>query len=331
MSLTDRLKKAVKIDNGVKMLDEVKDVNPPITTECPMLNVALNGRVDGGLKPGVTIMAGEEQTFKTNYGILLMKAFQTQYPDGIVLFYDNEGGATPEYFATMGVDPARVLVIPIANIEEMQFNMVSQLDEITLDDKVFIMVDSIGQMASKKELEDALAEKSVVDLTRAKSLKSLYRLITPYINMKGVYTYFIAHTYKSMGSFIPTDVVAGGKGLAYAANFIGIVSRAKEKEGSDYVGNRFTIKVEKSRFVRRESKIPVVATFEDGVMPYSGLSDIAEECGIIEKVRRRGIYLVFGDKEIKEKDSTGKEAKAFWDAVFANSDLGDCIAKKYLL
>ncbi len=331
MSLTDRLLKSVKINHGASVLSEaLKEDVPTVKTPIPILNTFYNGDPEGGLTPGVNVMAGESQTFKTSYGLVSLKAFQDQYEDGICLFYDSENGATPKSFVDYNIDTSRVILIPITNVEELKFNIVSALEEIKKGEKVFIFVDSIGNLASKKEVEDAINENSAADMSRAKAIKSLFRIITPMVNLKHIFTYFIAHTYKTMGMFA-TDVISGGSGIIYSADTIGIVSRSKEKDGSDLIGHTFTIKVEKSRFVRRESKFPIVASFEDGVYPYSGLSDIAAECGIIEKVRRRGMYLKFQDQEIKERDGAMAGAKEFWDFVFANSDLAECIKQKYSL
>jgi hypothetical protein len=147
---------------------------------------------------------------------------------------------------------------------------------------VIIFIDSVGNLASKKEVEDALDGKSVADMTRARVMKSLWRIVTPHLTTKDIPCIAVNHTYQTMEMFSKA-VMSGGTGGMYSANQVFIIGKAQEKEGTDLVGYNFTINIEKSRFVREKSKFPFLVTFEGGINKYSGLLDIALEGGYVTK------------------------------------------------
>ena len=139
-----------------------------IPTSIPVVNVALSGRLDGGLTPGLTMWAGPSKHFKTAFSLLMAKAYQDKYEDAVILFYDSEFGTPQSYFDSFGIDTERVIHTPITDVEQLKFDVMNQLKEIERGDHVIIVIDSIGNLASKKEVEDALEQKSVGDMTRAK-------------------------------------------------------------------------------------------------------------------------------------------------------------------
>ena len=210
MSLKDKLIKNSTIDY-TSTLTESKIYNKKdmIQTSVPMINVALGGSIDGGLTPGLTMIAGQSKHFKTGFSLLLASAFLKKYEDGVVLFYDSEFGTPQSYFETFGIDLDSVIHTPITDVEELKHDIMKQLKDIEREDKVFILVDSIGNLASKKEVEDALDGKSVADMTRAKQLKSLFRMVTPHLSLKDIPMAVVNHTYKEIGMF-PKDIVGGG-------------------------------------------------------------------------------------------------------------------------
>lgn len=183
-----------------------KDIIP---TDLPILNIAFSGDVDGGLISGLTLIAGESKSFKTLLSLYCLAAYFKKYPDSICLFYDSEFGVTPQYLKQFGIDPSRIIHIPIEHIEQLKFDIVKRLEQITRKDKVFIFLDSLGNLASKKEVEDATDEKSVADMTRAKSIKSLFRIVTPHLTMKDIPMVAVNHIYKEQGLF-PKNIVSGG-------------------------------------------------------------------------------------------------------------------------
>jgi preprotein translocase subunit YajC len=210
MSLMDKLKKNSTIKETA-ILSESKffDEGDKVVTSVPAINVALTGELDGGFGSGLIVFAGPSKHFKTSFTLLMMKAYLDKHKDAIALFYDSEFGSPQSYFESFGIDLKRVLHTPVANIEELKFDIMKQLSEIKRGDKVFIALDSAGNIASKKEVDDALEGKSVADMTRAKSLKSLFRMITPELTIKQLPMVVVNHTYKEQGLY-PKDIVSGG-------------------------------------------------------------------------------------------------------------------------
>jgi RecA/RadA recombinase len=305
-----------------------------IPTDLPILNIAFSGSVDGGLLPGLTVIAGMSKTFKTMMSLYCMKAYLDRYPEGIALLYDSEFGITPEYIQSFEIDIDRVVHIPIKDVEELKFDIVSKLDEISAKDKVFIMIDSIGNLASKKELEDAQNEKSVADMSRAKSLKSLFRIITPYLTTRSIPCIAINHVYQEIGLY-PKSIVSGGTGIMYSSNTVFIIGKAQEKDGTELAGWKFTINIEKSRYVKEKSKLPFVVTYERGIQKWNAVFDLAIEAGYIIKPKKGWYQTVDPETgEISEKNF--REAQMIQDDVYfenliQNAEFKTFVERKYKL
>jgi RecA/RadA recombinase len=283
MSLLEKLKKNSTIkDSAILSKSKFFTDKDVVSTAVPMINVALSGALDGGLTPGLTMWAGPSKHFKTAFSLLMAKAYMDKYPDAILLFYDSEFGTPVKYFETFGIDMERVLHTPLTDIEQLKFDIMQQLQEINRGDKLMIILDSIGNLASKKEVEDALEGKSVADMSRAKQVKSLFRMVTPHLTIKDIPMVVVNHTYKEIGMF-PKDIVGGGTGSYYSADNIYILGRQQEKDGTEITGYNFIINVEKSRYVREKSKIPVNVSFEGGINKYSGLLDVLMEGNFVSK------------------------------------------------
>lgn len=302
-----------------------------IPTSIPVINIALSGRLDGGLTPGLTMWAGPSKHFKTAFSLLMAKAYLEKYEDAALLFYDSEFGTPQSYFDSFGIPMDRVLHTPITDVEQLKFDIMKQLSEIESGDKVIIIVDSIGNLASKKEVEDAMNEKSVADMSRAKQIKSLFRMVTPHLTMKDIPMVVVNHTYKEISMF-PKDIVGGGTGSYYSADNIYIIGRQQEKEGKDVVGYNFIINVEKSRHVREKAKIPVTVTHGGGISRWSGLLDIAMDGGFV--VKPSNGWYSRTDSETGEVEDTKFRAKdtntsEFWMPVLKNPKFRDYIQNTY--
>jgi len=325
-ALLDKLKKNSTIKDTSILADSkffnAKDV---IQTPVPMINVALSGRLDGGLVPGLTMFAGPSKHFKTAFALLLAKAYLDKYEDAVVLFYDSEFGSPQSYFNSFGIDTKKVVHTPITDIEQLKHDSMAQLNNIERGDHVIVIVDSVGNLASKKEVEDALDGKSVADMSRAKQMKSLFRMVTPHLTLKDIPMVVVNHTYKEIGMF-PKDIVSGGTGSYYSADNIYIIGRQQEKEGTELTGYNFIINVEKSRHVREKSKIPVEVSFEGGISKWSGLLDVALEGGFVVKPSNGWYSRAGDDQKFRAKDTYTKE---FWLPVLSNKEFQDFIAKKY--
>jgi len=327
----DKLKKNSKIKtteilNQSKFFNE-KEMTP---TDVPMVNVALSGSVDGGIAAGLTVLAGPSKHFKTSFALLMASAYLKRHPEAVVLFYDSEFGSPQSYFEQFDIDPERVLHTPIANVEELKFDLIGQLEELDRNDDVIIVIDSIGNLASKKEMEDALNEKSVADMSRAKALKGLFRMATPYLTMKNIPLLAINHTYKEIGLF-PKDIVGGGTGIYYSADNIWILGRQQDKKGTEIQGYHFVINVEKSRYVKEKSKIPITVSWDGGVRSYSGLLDVALAGGYVTKPSNgwyQSSVSANGEDGIKVRYDQTLE-KDFWEPIFAETDFKEFVKRQY--
>jgi RecA/RadA recombinase len=274
--------------------------------------------------------AGPSKHFKTAFSLLMAKSYLDKYEDAALLFYDSEFGTPQSYFDSFGIDTNRVLHTPLTDIEQLKFDIMSQLTQLERGDKLIIIVDSIGNLASKKEVEDALAEKSVADMSRAKQVKSLFRMVTPHLNLKDIPMIVVNHTYMEIGMF-PKAIVGGGTGSYYSADNIFIIGRQQEKEGTEIVGYNFIINVEKSRYVKEKSKIPVTVSFDGGISKWSGLLDLALESGHVVKPSNGWYSKVDEDGVIEDKKYRIKETdtKEFWLPLLQQKTFQDFIGNKY--
>ena len=332
MSVIDKIKKNSTIkESGVLSKSKFFTDKDMIPTAIPVMNVALSGSLDGGLSSGLTIMAGPSKHFKTSFSLLLAKAYLDKYPDAALLFYDSEFGTPQDYFTSFGIDTDRVIHSPITDIEQLKFDIVNQIKLFERTDKIMILIDSVGNLASKKETEDALDGKSVADMTRAKQLKSLFRMVTPHLTLKDIPLVVVNHTYKTQEMF-SKDVVSGGTGIYYSSDTIFIIGRQQEKEGTEVVGYNFIINVEKSRFVKEKSKIPISVSFDGGISTWSGLMDLALESGQCVKPKNGWYAKVnLSTGEIIEKNYRLKDTdtKAFWSDILKDEKFKMFIEGKY--
>lgn len=302
-----------------------------IKLKTPILNVAFSADLQGGYEPGVTLVAGPSKHFKSNLCMVFVQAYLEQYPDAICIFYDSEFGTNKGYWQSSGIDPDRVLHIPVTNIEELKFDMMKKLEEINRGDKIIFFIDSIGNLASKKEVEDALKENSAADMSRAKQIKSYFRMITPHITMKDIPLFAIMHTYQSIELF-PKTIVSGGTGGMLSANSVFIMGRAQEKENDEIAGWNFTLNVEKSRTLKEKSKIPLLVTYEGGINKYSGLIDLALESGHVVNPKKgwyAKVNMETGEPiqpNIRLKQTYNDE---FWSDILADPTFNEFIQKKY--
>jgi RecA/RadA recombinase len=326
MSILDKIKKNSTIkDTSILATSKFFTKKDMIPTSIPVINVALSGRLDGGLTPGLTMWAGPSKHFKTAFSLLMAKSYLDKYEDAALLFYDSEFGTPQSYFDAFGIDTERVVHTPITDIEQLKFDVMQQLQNVERGDKLMVVIDSIGNLASKKEVEDALDQKSVADMSRAKQMKSLFRMVTPHLTLKDIPMVVVNHTYKEIGMF-PKDIVGGGTGSYYSADNIFILGRQQEKDGTEITGYNFIINVEKSRYVKEKSKIPVSVSFDGGISKWSGLLDLALESGHVTKPKAGWYQKAGEEKNYREKDT---ETKDFWMPILMDKTFYDFVKNKY--
>ena len=332
MSILDKIKKNSSIkDSAILAKSKFFNNKDMIQTAVPIINVALSGKLDGGLTPGLTMWAGPSKHFKTAFSLLMAKSYLDKYEDAALLFYDSEFGTPQSYFDSFGIDTNRVLHTPLTDIEQLKFDIMSQLTNLERGDKLIIVIDSIGNLASKKEVDDALDGKSVADMSRAKQVKSLFRMVTPHLSLKDIPMVVVNHTYMEIGMF-PKAIVGGGTGSYYSADNIFIIGRQQEKEGTEVVGYNFIINVEKSRYVKEKSKIPVTVSFDGGISKWSGLLDLALESKHVVKPTNGWYSKVdsaTGEVEEKKYRIKDTDTKEFWMPIIKDKTFQEFIENKY--
>jgi RecA/RadA recombinase len=334
MSLIERLQKNSTIKLTAPLMESrVFGKKEMAQTPVPMVNVALSGRLDGGLTPGLLMLAGPSKHFKSAFALLMAAAYQKKHKDAVVLFYDSEFGTPQSYFESFGVDLDRVIHTPITDVEQLKFDITKQLNDLVKGDKVVIVIDSIGNLASKKEVDDAMDGKSVADMSRAKQLKSLFRIVTPHLNLKDIPLVCVNHTYKEIGLY-PKDVVSGGTGAYYSADAIWIIGRQQEKVGTEIEGYHFIINIEKSRHVREKSKIPVTVTFAGGINKWSGLMAVAEELGYLHKPKVGWYEAMNPDtgEVLTESLMRAKQIQdnsEFWQMIMSKTNFANVVKDRY--
>ena len=330
--LLNKLRKNTTIkDSDILSDSKFFNAKDMIATTIPAINIALSGKISGGFVPGLTIWAGPSKHFKTSFSLLMAKAYMDKYSDAVMLFYDSEFGTPQSYFDSFGIDTTRVLHTPVTDVEQLKFDIMHQFEEIKRGDHVIIVIDSVGNLASKKEVEDALKQNSAADMTRAKQLKSLFRMVTPHLNLKDIPLIVVNHTYQTQEMYSKA-VVCGGTGIYYSADNIFILGRQQEKDGKDVTGYNFIINVEKSRFVKEKSKIPIEVSWEEGISKWSGLLDMALESGHVIKPKVGWFQKVdMQTGEIFEKSYRIADTYSFsfWNPILQCSKFNEFIEKKY--
>ena len=307
--------KLVKIGSvtGASIMSDSKFFNAKamVASPLPILNIAFSGDVNGGFTPGVNLFCGESKTFKSMLALYCLKAYLDKYDDALGILYDTEYGITPDAIMAFGIDAARIIHIPVEHIEELKFDFIKKLENISRGDHVFFLVDSIGQISSKKEFDDTHEEKSTVDMSRAKSLRSLMRLITIQLVKKELPCIMINHVYVEIGGGpYSKTVIPGGTSMTYSSNNIFIITKSQEKDKEgDLEGWKFTINIHKSRYVKEKSKLPFRVLYDGGIQKYSGMLEIALDGNFVKKPKVGWYAMV--DQETGELSDKNFRAKDF--------------------
>lgn len=332
MSLLDKIKKNSTIkDSAILATSKFFTKKDMVQTAIPAMNVALSGELDGGFVPGLTLWCGPSKHFKSMFSLIMAKSYMDKYPDAVMVFYDCEFGTPTAYFTSLNIDTNRILHVPIMNMEEFKFDVIKQLDNLDRGERVIFVVDSLGNMSSKKEMEDAIEGKSVQDMSRAKQMKSIFRMITPYLNRLDIPMVAVNHVYMEQGLY-PKAIVSGGTGVYLSADNIYILGRQQEKDGTELIGHNFIINVEKSRYVREKSKIPITVLFEGGLSKWSGLLEMALESKHVVKPSNGWYSKVdqaTGEMESKKWRIKDTESKEFWGSILMDKTFQTWVKENY--
>lgn len=334
--LLERLRKNTIIENASILKNSKYFTDDTfIPTDVPLLNLALSGRLKGGLpKSGVIQIAAPPKHFKSNFMIEIIKGFQNSNKgkDSITTLYDSELGTTPDYYEKSGVDTSLIDHRPIKSVEELKADAANLLNDIQEGDNVLVCIDSIGMLRSDKEAADALKNDVKTDMTRAKEIKSLFRIVTGEAAIKRIPLIVINHSYQTLEMY-SKEVAGGGRGAQYAANTLLFITKAQETEQEEgkkvLTGFHFTLRAGLSRYVKENSTFPILVRFNEGIYKYSGFFDLALEFGFITAAKQ-GWYVVKGeDKQRRRSDI--EEDEEFMQSLLDNEEFCAKVEEKYAL
>ena len=284
-----------------------------IDTGAYILNAALSGTIKGGIPNNKLLcFAGESATGKTFFALGVVKRFLTDNPSGGVFYFDTEAAVTKDMMEERGVDTSRVIISEPESVQQFRHNAIQILDNyIKSDNKppMLMVLDSLGQLSTSKDLEDTAEGKETRDMTRAQVLKATFRVLTLKLAKAKVPLIVTNHVYEVVGSYIPTKEMSGGSGLKYTASQIVFLSKKKDKDGKDVVGNIIKCKMVKSRFTKENKEVEVKLTYDKGLDRYYGLLDLALKYGIFKQISTR-IELPDGTKTFGK--SINKDPKKYF-------------------
>jgi RecA/RadA recombinase len=334
--MTDFLKDIIKssgneyagvVSDGV----DGSDITGFIDTGSYAFNALLSGSLYGGIPNNKIIaLAGESATGKTYFALGMAKKFLDDNPDGVILYFDTEQAVTSDMISERGMDPNRFAVFPVATVESFRHQAISIVDKyIESKEKkpVMVVLDSLGMLSTEKEMTDTSEGKSTRDMTRAQVIKATFRVLTLKMGRAGIPLVMTNHTYQIIGSYVPMKEMGGGAGLKYAASTIVYLTKKKDKEGNDIIGNIIKCKLHKGRLTKENKEVEVQLNYDTGLNPYYGLVPIAVKYDIFKKVSTR-IELPNG-KTAFEKSINSDPEKYFTEDVMERLEEAVAMEFKY--
>ena len=303
---------------------EAGDVDTFIDTGSHIFNAVLSGSIHGGIPSNkITALAGESATGKTFFVLGMVKHFLDSNPDAGVIYFESESALTKQMIEERGIDSERMIIMPVTTVQEFRTQALTVLDKYMEQDEadrkpIFLVLDSLGMLSTTKEVEDTADGKETRDMTRAQVLKAAFRVLTLKLGRAKVPMVITNHTYDVVGAYMPTKEMGGGSGLKYAASTIVYLSKKKDKEGTEVVGNIIHCKTQKSRLSKENMMVDVRLRYETGLDKYYGLLDLAVKHGIFKQVSTR-IELPDGTKQYA-KSIYNEPEKYFTDDVMSQLD-----------
>ena len=275
------------------------DTSGYIDTGSYIFNALCSGSIYGGV-PGnkITAIAGESSTGKTFFCLGIVQHFLESNPEAGVIYFESESAISKQMIEDRGIDSNRMLIVPVTTVQEFRLQSIKILDKyMGMDDKkpMMFVLDSLGMLSTSKEVEDSEAGKETRDMTRAQVVKSIFRVLTLKLGKANVPLLVTNHTYDVVGAYIPTKEMGGGSGLKYAASSIIYLSKKKEKDGKDVVGNIIKCKNAKSRLTKENSTVETRLFYDRGLDRYYGLLELGEIYGIF---KRKGNRVVVGESSV---------------------------------
>ena len=322
----DFLKDIVKeIGNDYTQLaSDIDDTEKYVDTGSFIFNGLVSGSIFGGVSGNkITAIAGESSTGKTFFSLAVVKNFLDSNPDGYCLYFDTEAAVNKSLLESRGIDLDRLVVINVVTIEEFRTNALKAVD-IYLKSKTeerkpcMFVLDSLGMLSTEKEINDALEDKQVRDMTKSQLVKGAFRMLTLKLGQANIPMIVTNHTYDVIGAYVPTKEMGGGSGLKYASSTIIYLTKKKEKDGKDVIGNLIKAKTAKSRLSKENKDVTVRLFYDDrGLDKYYGLLDLGEIGGLWKNVAGR--YEMNG-KKVYAKEIYKNPEKYFTSEVMQALD-----------
>jgi RecA/RadA recombinase len=299
----DFLKDIVKEigDDFTKLASDIDETETYVDTGSYIFNALVSGSIFGGVSGNkITAIAGESSTGKTFFSLAVVKNFLDTNPDGYCLYFDTEAAITKSLIESRGIDTSRLVVVNVVTIEEFRTKALKAVDmylKAPLEDRkpCMFVLDSLGMLSTTKEITDALNEKEVRDMTKSQLIKGAFRMLTLKLGQANVPLIVTNHTYDVIGAYVPTKEMGGGSGLKYASSTIIYLSKKKEKDGTEVVGNIIKAKTAKSRLSKENKDVEVRLYYDErGLDRYYGLLELGEIGGLWKNVAGR--YEIDGKK-----------------------------------
>ena len=322
----DFLKDVIKEigDDYATVANKIDDTERTIDTGSYIFNALVSGSVFGGVSANkITAIAGETSTGKTYFSLAIVKNFLDTHPDGGVMYFDTESAITKSLLTTRAIDLERIGIINVVTIEQFRNRALTIIDKylgLPESDRkpMMFVLDSLGMLSTEKEIRDALDDKQVRDMTKSQLVKGAFRMLTLKLGQADVPLIVTNHTYDVIGAYVPTKEMGGGSGLKYAASTIIYLSKGKEKDGTEVIGNIIKAKTFKSRLSRENRDVQIRLFYDErGLDRYYGLLDLAEKHNLVKKVGNR--YEI-GDKKVYAKEVYKNPEKYFDDDLMKKLD-----------
>ena len=297
------------------------DTSSFVDTGSYIFNAVVSGSLFGGIPSNkVTALAGESSTGKTFFALSVVRNFLDNNSNGGVIYFESESALSKDIIESRGIDSKRMVIFPVATIEEFRTQATRIVDKYMKEPKeerqpLMFVLDSLGMLSTSKEMEDISNDKQVRDMTKSQLIKGAFRVLTLKLGQAGIPMIVTNHTYDVIGSYVPMKEMGGGAGLKYAASTIIYLSKSKEKEGTDLVGNIIKCEAKKSRLSKEGAKVATRLFFDDrGLDKYYGLIELGEKYGVFKRVGNR---IAIGGSNVYPKSILSDPNKYFTDEVMA--------------
>jgi len=284
-----------------QLASDIDETEKYVDTGSYIFNALVSGSIFGGVSGNkITALAGESSTGKTFFSLAVVKNFLDNNPDGYCLYFDTEAAITKSLLESRGVDVKRTVVINVVTVEEFRTKALKAVDlymkkpEGERSPCMFVL-DSLGMLSTSKEINDTLNDKEVRDMTKSQLIKGAFRMLTLKLGQANIPMIVTNHIYQVIGSYVPTQEMGGGAGLKYAASTIIYLSKKKEKDGTEVIGNIIRCKTQKSRLSKENQQVEVRLFYDErGLDRYYGLLELGETAGLWKNVAGR--YEINGKK-----------------------------------